>query len=196
MPASRSVSPQPHRSSTKSRKRSRSRDTSRDRSDKGVLPRGAELISEDDYFLKSAEFGRWLRIEKKRVSGSDMRLNIAHDIVMYSISTSLVQTSRAGVPCLRTLTRSGSLIFMLQLLSQICQGVCSIYSIIYFILEHLVAGMESRQIIRQALIHDALLTMASHSCCQMNYTLPSTQRLSHPISRPLTNGRLHLIARV
>ncbi|KAF8515812.1 hypothetical protein BU17DRAFT_93227 [Hysterangium stoloniferum] len=59
---SRSASPEP--SKPKSSKRNRSRERSRERSHKNALPSGVEPISEDDYFLKSAEFSRWLRIEK------------------------------------------------------------------------------------------------------------------------------------
>ncbi|KAF8579250.1 hypothetical protein K439DRAFT_1648531 [Ramaria rubella] len=60
---SRSVSPE-HLSKSTSHKRTRSREGSRDRVNKAALPRGTNPISEDDYFLKSAEFGRWLRVEK------------------------------------------------------------------------------------------------------------------------------------
>ncbi|KIJ39935.1 hypothetical protein M422DRAFT_32535 [Sphaerobolus stellatus SS14] len=56
------------RSRDKDRRRSRSvsrdRDRSEDRSDSRALPPGIEPISEDDYFLKNAEFSRWLRVEK------------------------------------------------------------------------------------------------------------------------------------
>lgn len=59
---SRSASPEP--SKPTSSKRDRSRERSRERSHKNTLPSGVEPIGEDDYFLKSAEFSRWLRIEK------------------------------------------------------------------------------------------------------------------------------------
>lgn len=110
MTESHSASPEPHRSSTKSRKRERSRDRSRDRSEKSVIPHGVQPINEEDYFLKSAEFGRWLRIEKRKVSASNLGQLVPHDIVMCSISMSLVQTSRAGVPCPRMTKRIAPLI--------------------------------------------------------------------------------------
>lgn len=77
MTESHSASPEPHRPSTKSHKRERSRDRSRDRSEKSVIPRGVQPINEEDYFLKSAEFGRWLRIEKRKVSASNLS-NLFH----------------------------------------------------------------------------------------------------------------------
>jgi hypothetical protein len=70
--SSRSLSPAHYTSSSKrsrrrDRSRSDSRSRSRDRSEKATLPEGVEPISENDYFLKSAEFSRWLRVEKKKV---------------------------------------------------------------------------------------------------------------------------------
>ena len=55
---SRSASPRrhvAHKSSTRGRSRGR------------ALPPGTAPISDDDYFLKSAEFARWLREEKGKV---------------------------------------------------------------------------------------------------------------------------------
>lgn len=80
------------------RDRNKSRSPTRYKSDVRSLPEGVERISENDYFLKSAEFSRWLRIEKRKVCCT--RRHMDNNILskkLSSILTNFVQTERVGI---------------------------------------------------------------------------------------------------
>lgn len=71
MPPSRSprtASPEPQQ---------KSKPQKGDRYAKAILPPGIEPIGDEDYFLKSTEFRRWLRIEKKKVDATSPKFSVS-----------------------------------------------------------------------------------------------------------------------
>jgi len=97
---SRSPSPK-HPKHRSSHRRDRLRDYNKDdespeRTERSIPP-SVEPISEDDYFLKSAEFSRWLRVEKGKVGSIPMKYCFNFLMKYDSTSTNSKRIKLAGV---------------------------------------------------------------------------------------------------